>query len=59
MRPVLARLAVAVATVGTVAAVTWMPTSTATASSDFTCVRDLQQACAIVFGPLCRPSNCY
>ncbi|MDT7536445.1 MAG: hypothetical protein QOI82_30 [Actinomycetota bacterium] len=54
MRSLLARTAVAVATTGTVIALTWTPTATVSASSDFACMRDLQQACAIVFGPLCK-----
>ena len=59
MRPVLARLAIAAATAGTVVAVTWMPTSTVTASPGFTCMQELQSTCAIVFGPLCSKHPCY
>jgi hypothetical protein len=59
MRPVLTRLAVAVATAGTAVALTWMPSGAASASSGFTCVSELQQACAIVFAPLCSKHPCY
>src|SRR3954468_1897516 len=60
MRPVrLARAALAVATAGTVLALTWTPAGAVSASPGFTCARDLQQACAIVFAPLCSKHPCY
>ena len=31
----------------------------ATASAGFVCAPDLQTACAVVFGPLCRKNGCY
>jgi hypothetical protein len=60
MRPVrLVRAAVAAATVGTVVALTSLPAASVSASPGFTCTPQLAQACSIVFGPLCKPTNCY